>query len=181
MKFTKNLTLLLTIVFMGITSVCMAQQTPTASKHEMAIKKAEDKVAKIEKKMAIADSLITAGNVVKGDLKGEEDGQTGRLKEVQSEYASESKRLEKLMKSKDQTEVKQASLEKKALDAKYKADMKELDAVNKDAAKKAGKAEANIKKGKDLKKVAEKELKVARKELAAAQKAANAPEGKKKK
>ena len=178
-------------LFLSVFFVCLlssfgvvAQQSATQvlSKQELAVKKAEDKIAKLERKMEIDDSLITEGNVVIADMKSEEQENNAKMKEIQANYSSESKRLDKQLKSKDREEVKQTMAEKKQLDAKNKAELKEQDVHMKGIIKRSDKASANIGKGKEMKKATEKELKVARKELAAAEKALNGPEkGKKKK
>ena len=156
---------------------------------EAGVNTAKVKVAVNERKMTVADSLITAGNKLIAESKTETKAATADSKKLDKDYATEQKPLNKLVTSKDKEEATQARSDLKALTTKYKADSKAATTRLNSATKKGTTGEADINKGKAAKAATKDALKASKDALAAAQKkyddVANPPEkaasGKKKK
>ncbi len=117
-------------------------------KLEGALKTAQAKVDAIEKKNAVADSLIDAGSNFLAEAKVEIKAATQQRKALDKEYAASKKPLNKLIGSKDKSIATQAKADLKALDVQYKADVKASDNAGKAAVKKLTTGDANIAKGK---------------------------------
>lgn len=138
-------------------------------KLETGIASAKAKVALNERKMAVADSLITAGNKLLVDAKAEDKVISAERKKLDKEYATEQKSATKLSTSKDKEVATKAKADLKAMSLKYKADSKALDTRLNAAIKKSNTGDANIAKGKAGKASAKEALKVSRAALDAAQ------------
>jgi chromosome segregation ATPase len=136
---------------------------------ETALATAKKNVAKNERSIAIADSLITKGTEQLNESKAEAKTLATDRKTLDKEYATQKKALEKLTTSKDKAEVTKARSDMKALDAKYMADSKALDTKLKDTTKKSTTGSANVSKGKTGKNNATDALKTAQASLDAAQ------------
>ena len=117
-------------------------------KLESSLKAAQAKVDGIEKKNAIADSLMEAGDEFLAEAKVEIKAASQQRKALDKEYAASKKPLNKLIGSKDKAVAMQAKADLKALDAQYKADVKAADNAGKAAVKKLTTGDANIAKGK---------------------------------
>jgi colicin import membrane protein len=137
-------------------------------KLETAVNNAQAKVTLNERKLAIADSLITTGNQLIADSKAENKSIQADQKSLDKQYAADEKPLIKQANGKDKDAAKKANEDLKALDLKYKADNKALDTRDKEATKKATTGEADITKGKTAKKAAEEALKTSQTSLDAA-------------
>lgn len=130
---------------------------------------AKKNVAKNERSIAIADSLITKGTEQLNESKAENKALATERKTLDKEYATQKKALEKQTTSKDKAEATQARNDMKALDLKYRADAKALDTRLKDATKKSTTGSSNLSKGKTGKKTATDALETAQATLDAAQ------------
>jgi hypothetical protein len=138
-------------------------------KLETGINVAKNNVAKNEKALAIADSLVETGTSMIADSKTETKAIGTEKKKLDKDYAVSKKSLDKLAASKDKEEATQAKTDIKALDTQYKADTKALDIRLKDATKKSTTGAANLTKGKTGKKTAGDALKTSQAALDAAQ------------
>jgi hypothetical protein len=156
---------------------------------ETALATAKKNVAKNERSLAIADSLMTKGTEQLNESKTETKAIDTERKTLDKEYATQKKALEKLANGKDKTAATKAMSDIKALDLKYRADAKVLDTRLKDATKKSTTGSSNISKGKTGKSTATNALETAQASLDAAQEKYDIatgnvtpePEGKKKK
>jgi len=153
--------------------------TPKPSKEQVALNRAEANQAKIERKIAVADSLMTVGNATVEENQALYDQNQADRKTLDKEYAAKSKELNKALKSKDAQEVAAAKAELKQTDLDYKNAAKKSDTEMKALLKKIDTGLANVNKGKTIKKESSKALKDAQKATAAAEKAVNGPEPKK--
>jgi flagellar biosynthesis protein FliP len=138
-------------------------------KLEVGVTNAKNNVARNERKLAIADSLIESGTTLINDAKAEIKAIDSERKALDKAYATNKKPLNKLINSKDKDEANQAKNDLKALDTKHTADSKSLDNRLKIANKKATTGNANISKGKTAKKTAEDALETAQAALETAQ------------
>ena len=136
---------------------------------ETGVNMAKAKVDLNERKLTVADSLITAGNQLTSESKTEIKAVTSEKKKLDKEYATEQKSLTKLTTSKDKDEATQARADLKALTAKYKVDSKALDTRMKDANKKATTGTNDLTKGKANKSTVKDALKISKENLAVAQ------------
>jgi hypothetical protein len=154
---------------------------PGASKEQVALDRARANQAKIEKKVAYADSLISSGTTIIDECDGQISEIEAKRKQLDKEHATKLKELTKQSNSKDKEEALAAKAELKKLDLQYKADVKASDTEHKALVKKSTTASASVQKGKTTKKDSGQALKAAQKATAAAEKALNGPEPKKKK
>jgi hypothetical protein len=138
-------------------------------KLETALTVAKKNVAKNERLLVVADSLIKKGTEQLNESKVENKAIAADRKTLDKEYATKKKALEKLTTSKDKAEVTQARNDMKALDLKYRADVKTMDTRLKDATKKSTTGSTNVSKGKSGKSTATDALKTAQASLDAAQ------------
>lgn len=184
-KTSKNC-IRVTFIFcaMLITLGIQAQQqanpaTPKPSKEQVALQRAETNQAKIEKKIANADSLITVGNATVEENQALYDQNQADRKVLDKEHATKTKALNKALNSKDAQEAAAAKAELKQVETDYKAAAKKSDTEMRTLLKKIDGGLANVNKGKTIKKESSKALKDAQKATAAAQKAVDGPEPKK--
>ena len=125
--------------------------------------KANAQQAKIERQMAIADSLVETGTTMVNEAKSEIKQLASDKKNLDKEYASAKKPLDKRINStKDKADATAARGELKELDVKYRADTKENTTKTTAANKKLATGNANINKGKASKKSGETALKTAK-------------------
>jgi hypothetical protein len=136
---------------------------------ETALTTAKKNVAKNERALVVADSLITKGTEQLNESKAETKAIETERKTLDKQYSTQKKPLEKLVNSKDKNEATKAKTDMKALDAKYMADSKALDTRLKDATKKSTTGSANVNKGKTGKKNATDALETSQASLDAAQ------------
>jgi chromosome segregation ATPase len=156
---------------------------------ETALATAKKNVAKNERSIAVADSLMTKGTEQLNESKVEIKAAETERKTLDKEYATQKKALEKLANGKDKSAATKAMTDMKALDTKYRADAKVLDTKLKDATKKSTTGSANVSKGKTGKSNATDALETSQASLDAAQEKYDIatgnvtpePEGKKKK
>jgi hypothetical protein len=136
---------------------------------ETALATAKKNVAKNERALVVADSLITKGTEQLNESKAETKAIETERKTLDKQYSTQKKPLEKLVNSKDKNEAAKAKTDMKALDAKYMTDSKALDTRLKDATKKSTTGSANVNKGKTGKKNATDALETSQASLDAAQ------------
>jgi hypothetical protein len=161
--------LLLALILPDVSMAQTDKKTAELKKLEDGITVAKNNVAKNEKLLAIADSLISTGTTQTDESKAETKSIATERKKLDKDYNASKKPLDKLATSKDKAEVTQAKADLKALDTKYKTDVKALDVRLKDATKKSSSGTANVTKGKTNKKTAEDGLKTSKAALVAAQ------------
>jgi hypothetical protein len=159
----------LSLVFPATSSAQDDKKAAEIKRLETGLATAKNNVAKNEKIIAVADSLITKGTEQTAESKAETKAIATERKALDKEYAAQRKSLEKLTMSKDKAEATQAKADMKALDLKYKADSKALDTRLKESTKKATTGTANLGKGKTNRKTGEDGLKTAQAALDAAQ------------
>lgn len=145
-------------LFAASTQVALGQAKPDKKeaeikKCEMALKTAQNNLAKAEKAAALSDSLVETGTQNITDGKSEVKQIEAERKALDKEYAVAVKPLNKQLGSKDKETVTQAKAELKAIDTKYKADLKALDMRFKEATKKMTAGEMSLTKGKGSKKM----------------------------
>jgi hypothetical protein len=138
-------------------------------KLEGAIAAAQANVAKYERQIAVADSLIQAGTSAMTEAESEFSAIDADRKREEKEYATEKKLLTKMANAKDKEEALKAKNELKTLETKQKSQVKEIDNRVKTVNKKYLTGEANINKGKGMKKPAKDGLATAQEALAAAE------------
>jgi hypothetical protein len=163
-----SLTLILFLV-PGMLNAQTDKKAAEIKRLETALNTAKKNVAKHERGLAVADSLLTKGTEQLNESKAENKALATERKTLDKEYATKKKALEKLANSKDKTEATQARTDMKALDTKYLADSKALDTRLKDATKKSTTGSANVSKGKSGKTNETEALKIAQQSLDAAQ------------
>jgi hypothetical protein len=153
-----------------------AQTTSAADKKAAELKKLETslntakaKVATNERKLAVADSLITVGEQMADEAKNETKEINAEYKALDKENNAARKPIVKATGSKDKDEATTAKAELKALDTQYKLDAKAMDTRLKDATKKYNTGIANITKGKNSHKTAKDALKASQQSLEIAQ------------
>jgi len=162
----------LSLILFLITGIVNAQTDKKAAeikRLETGLMIARKNVAKNERSLAIADSLVTKGTEQLNESKAETKAIAAERKTLDKEYATQKKTLEKQTTSKDKAEATKAKADLKALDIKYKADTKALDTRLKDATKKSTTGSSNLSKGKTGKKTATDALKTSQASLDAAQ------------
>jgi chromosome segregation ATPase len=162
----------LLVLFLFTPDATMAQddkKTAELKRLDEAVIMARSKVAKYERLLVVADSLISKGTEQITESKAEAKSISAERKTLDKAYAASKKSLEKLSVSKDKAEATQAKADIKALDLKYKADAKAFDTRLKEATKKSTTGSSNLSKGKTNKKTAEDGLKTAQASLDAAQ------------
>jgi hypothetical protein len=177
MKTTINFRILAVLSFFLLIPVLLQAQTQTQTdkkaaelkKLETGLANAKAKVALNERKLAVADSLINAGNQLTAESKTEAKAISTDRKKLDKDYAVKEKPVSKLINSKDKAEATKARADLKALDAQYKLDSKALDTRLKDATKKSTTGNANLTKGKAGKKTAQDALKLSQTALDTAQ------------
>jgi chromosome segregation ATPase len=160
------------MLFIAIPCVTFAQVDKKAAelkKLETGVNTAKNNVAKNEKLLAKADSLIAIGTTQVNDSKVEIKTIETERKKLDKDYGTSKKSLAKLATSKDKAEVTQAKADFKTLDIKYKADVKALDLRLRESTKKSTTGSANLDKGKMNKKTAEDGLKTSQAALEVAQ------------
>ena len=135
----------------------------------MGIIKAKAKVALIEQKVTVADSLIESGKLLIVESKTETKTFEAERKKLDKDYAAKQKPLAKLSTSKNKGESTRARADLKTLYIQYRSDVKTLDNRLTDAKKKLTKGNANLKRGKAIKKNAQDPLKASKATLKAAQ------------
>jgi chromosome segregation ATPase len=191
-KGTVILYLGLTMILFLISGKVNAQTDKKAAeikRLETALATAKKNVAKNERALAVADSLITKGTEQVNESKAETKAIETERKTLDKQYATQKKALEKQTNGKDKAAATQAMADMKALDTKYRADAKALDTRLKDATKKSTTGSSNVSKGKAGKSTATNALETAQASLDAAQEKYDIatgnvtpePEGKKKK
>jgi hypothetical protein len=136
---------------------------------ETSLATAKKNVAKNERALVVADSLITTGTAQLNESKAESKAITTERKTLDKEYGTQRKALEKQTTSKDKTEATRAINDLKALDTKYRDDSKALDTRLKEADKKSSTGLSNLNKGKAGKTNATEALKTSRASLEAAE------------
>lgn len=184
MKTTISSRFLAVITLLMFTSALILAQVPPVDKKaaelkklEMAVATAKAKVTSNERKLAVADSLIEAGNRLINEAKAENKAIDAEAKKLDKDFDTESKPINKLVNSKDKTEATQAKADLKALNTKYNADVKALKTRSAAALKKANTGDANITKGKTAKANLKDPLKLSKEALVAAQKKYDAASG----
>jgi len=147
---------------------CSGQTDKNATKLQMLkdkVTRAETKVAAIGKKLHIADSLITTGEIRIEEAEADFDILEEARVQAEKDYRTKMKELSKQAKSKDEAVAEKAAADIKALDTWYAAETKRFENETKLLTKKATKADADIAKGTELKKNATADLKEAQKVL----------------
>jgi len=161
---------MMTALVLALPVVVAAQGQPDKIKTlETGVNNAKTKVALNERKIAVADSLVTAGNQLLAESKAENKVIDADSKKLDKDYAAKQKPLLKMSTSKDKAEAIKAKADLKALDLQYKADQKAIEARVKDATKKQTTGTANIAKGKNAKGSAQDALKTSKEALKTAQ------------
>ena len=122
-----------------------------------------------QKQLAAADSLINLGQQMIKEGKSEVKAVYAESDDIEKEYASKHKPLEKLSTSKDKAEVIKARADLKALDAKYRADNVSLEVRLKSAERKQSSGATYIARGKTARLNARDALKSSTATLKAAQ------------
>ena len=173
MRTIVNFRILIILSFLLLVPVLTQTQTDkNAAKLknlETSVATAKAKVALNERKLTIADSLITLGTQLIAESKTETKAIEAERKKLDKENATQQKPLTKLSTSKDKEEAATAKADLKALVTQYKLDTKALDIRLKNATKKSTVGNANLTKGKAGKKTAQDALKTTRAALKAAQ------------
>ncbi len=141
------------VVLMGVALSVAGQsaeekKAAAIAKLEVSLKKAQEKVAALEKKSADADSLVDLGNQMKNEAKVEIKAAQQQLKIINKEFSAERKPLAKLTGSKDRAVAAQAKADLKELENQFKADVKAATAEGKAAEKKLTTGDSNVAKGK---------------------------------
>jgi len=173
MRTIVNFRILIILSFLLLVPVLTQTQTDkNAAKLknlETSVATAKAKVALNERRLTIADSLITLGTQLIAESKTETKAIEAERKKLDKENATQQKPLTKLSTSKDKEEAATAKADLKALVTQYKLDTKALDIRLKNATKKSTVGNANLTKGKAGKKTAQDALKTTRAALKAAQ------------
>lgn len=173
MSIIMNLRISVILPFLLVTPVLSQVQTDKKAaelkKLETGVASANARVVMNERKLAIADSLITTGNKQIAESKTETKEIEAERKKLDKDHTTRQKSLTKLSNSKDKGESTSARADLKALEIQYKSDSKALDIRAKDATKKLTTGNSNLAKGKAGKKSAQDALKTSRAALIAAQ------------
>jgi hypothetical protein len=136
---------------------------------ETGIATAKAKVVQNERKLAIADSIITTGTQMVAESKTEIKAVDTESKKLEKDNAAKQKPLIKLSTSKDKGESVKAKADLKALDVQYRSDAKAFDTRLRAAEKKQTMGNANLTRGKTAKKSAQDALKFSQANLKVAQ------------
>lgn len=169
------------ITFSGFMSMAQAGMT----REEVALKKAVDKVENYRVKLVTvkmqiesADSLFVAGENLVDDARARRIDARDELKAIEKKYKSDSKPINKFIKSKDRAVAAKAKVELRELTSKYKAELKvaqnKIKAADKDMAT-AGRMMDKADKKLDL---LSKKLKTTEDAYESAEKALNEKQGK---
>jgi ABC-type Na+ efflux pump permease subunit len=173
MRTLMNFRILVMLSFLLLAPVLTQAQTDKKAaelkKLETGIATAKAKVALNERKLTIADSLITMGTQLTAESKTETKAIATERKKLDKDYATRQKSLTKLSTSKDKEESTKAKADLKTLGVQYKLDSKALDTRLKNATKKSTTGNANLTKGKTAKKNARDAIKISQAALDAAQ------------
>ena len=168
-----NFRILIMLSFLLLVPVLTQAQTDRKAAElknlETGVATAKAKVALNERKLTIADSLITLGTQLVSESKTETKAVEAELKKLDKDNAANQKPLTKLSTSKVKEESIKARADLKALDTQYKLDSKALAARLRDATKKLTTGNSNLTKGKATKKNAKDALKISRAALNASQ------------
>jgi hypothetical protein len=158
------------------------------NKLEGQLKTAQVNLSKAVKQDSTADALIESGTNMIKEAATEAKTNDAEQKRLDKEYANQTKLLNKKIGGKDKDAATEAKNDLKALDLKYKADIKDLAAKKKATDKKKVTGDANLTKGKTAKKAAAAPLKLAQtnvstieQKIDALKNGGNEGEGKKKK
>ncbi len=164
------------LVLIFIAGFALTANSQSTSKQEAEIAKLRTQLErarvaheKQEKKVQIADSLITVGSTMREESSDEIKAAVSAMKARNKEYSTQRKSLEKRLKSKSREDVAEAKAEIKTLDAEYKAELKAHDALMKAQNKKSADGTKNLERGKTMKKEAGKMLKETSRNLTNAQ------------
>lgn len=173
MKTKLNFRIFVMLSFFLLATVFTQAQTDKKAielkKLETNLAAAKAKVALNERKLIIADSLITAGNRLTAESKTETKAIAAERKKLDKDFATQQKSLTKLSTSKDKEEATKAKTDLKTLGTQYKSDSKALDTRLNIATKKSTTGEANITRGKTVKANARDALKISNASFDAAQ------------
>lgn len=173
MKTIMNFRILVMLSFFLLIPVLTRAQTDKNAAQlknlETGIANAKAKVAINERKLAVADSLITLGTQMVAESKTEIKTIDAESKKLEKDHSSNLKPLTKLSTSKDKGEATKARSDLKALEVQYRSDAKGLDTRLRAAEKKQTTGNANVTKGKTAKKSAQDALKISQAALKAAQ------------
>jgi hypothetical protein len=186
-KFRFFVMLSIILLVPAITQAQADKKEIELKKLEAGVNTAKAKVALNERKLAVADSLITAGTKLIAESKSETKAIDAEAKKVDKEFATQQKPLTKQSSSKVPEEAKQARADLKALNTQYKADTKALTTRLTAATKKGTTGNADIAKGKAAKSNVKDALKLSKEALDVAQQKYDAvanpapPKGSKKK
>jgi chromosome segregation ATPase len=160
---------MIAILFSGKANAQADKKGTEIKRLETALAVAKKNVAKHERSLAIADSLLTKGTEQVNNSKAEIKALETERKTLDKQYATQKKALDKLTTSKDKAKATQAMNDMKALDVKYRADAKAMDTRLKESTKKSTTGSANVTKGKSGKTSATNALQNAQASLDAAQ------------
>ncbi len=150
------------IITFSITLNAQVDKNAVALKNaQTALDKANANLAKVERQIATADSLIEVGTTQESEAKSEIKQLETDKKSIDKEYNSLKKPLDKRVNGKDKEDATAARTELKELDTKYRADVKANTTAMTAANKKLTTGTGNINKGKTSKKSAETSLKMA--------------------
>jgi hypothetical protein len=173
MSTIKKIRILAILSFIFLTPVIIQAQADKKAaelkKLETNLAAAKARVALNERQLSISDSLINAGTQMLAESKTDTKAIDADRKTLDKDNVTKQKPLIKLTTSKDKEEATQARADLKALDIQYKSDSKALGIRSRDAAKKLSTGNANLTKGKAMKKNAKDALKMSNSALDAAQ------------
>jgi hypothetical protein len=169
MKTLMKFRILITLSFFLFATVLIQAQTDKLKTLEAGVNNAKAKVAVNERKLAIADSLITKGTEMVSEAKSENKTIDADTKKLDKDHAAQLKPIMKLTTSKDKAEATKAKADMKAIETKYKADQKAIETRVRDVTKKQTTGTANIARGKTAKKTAQDALKASNEALKVAQ------------
>ncbi len=167
-RFLLLSTLIVCLLFSNVLNAQTDKNDLKLQKLKENVARYEAKVAAKERKMEIADSLVTTGEYMMYDAEDVFEDVEEEQSTLDKEYKTKYKELAKLQKSKDTETVNKAAADLKALEIQYKADTKVLDTRIKELTKKAMKGQSNMDKGKDMQKTTSQYLKEAKERLEAA-------------
>lgn len=169
MKTIMNFRILIMLSFFLLIPVLTRAQTDKKADQlknmETGLAAAKAKVAVNERKLAIADSIITTGTQMLAESKTEIKAVDAESKKLEKDLAANKKPLTKLSTSKDKGESTKAKADLKALDMQYRSDAKVLDTRLRAAEKKQTMGNAAITRGKAAKKTAQDALKASQEAL----------------
>lgn len=174
MRTKLNFRIFITLSFFLLSPVLTQAQTDKKAvelkRLETSIATAKAKVALNERKLTVADSLITVGTKLIDESKTETKAIAAERKKLDKDYATQQKSVTKLSTSKDKEVATKAKADLKTIGTQYKLDSKALDTRLTIATKKSTTGNANLTKGKTAKSNARDALKISNAALDAAQK-----------